>query len=172
MQRQAVAYDHQLNKTLSALRNPGLLLVGTRRSGESNVMTIGWGTVGIVWGEPMFIVMVRPSRHTYGFIEESHEFTVNVPTDEMRQWVAVCGSKSGRDVDKFGSYDVTTSPGQKVHTATIDACPMVYECRVAHWNDLIPGNLAREAEVRFYRGEDYHRVYFGQILGAYASADY
>jgi flavin reductase (DIM6/NTAB) family NADH-FMN oxidoreductase RutF len=146
--------------------------VGTRRSGESNVMTIGWGTVGIIWGEPMFLVMVRPSRYTYGFIEDSHEFTVNVPTDEMRQWVAVCGSKSGRDLDKFATYDVATSPGQKVHTATIAACPMVYECRVVHWNDLIPGNLSPEAEVSFYRGEDYHRIYFGQILGAYASADY
>ncbi len=172
MQRQPVAYDHQLSKTLNALRSPGLLLASTRRSGESNVMTIGWGTVGIVWGVPIFIVMVRPSRYTYQFIEDSHEYTVNVPTDEMRRWVAVCGSQSGRDINKFAAYDVATSPGQNVQAVTIDACPMVYECRVVHWNDVIPANLAREFEERSYGGRDYHRVYFGQILGAYASPEY
>jgi flavin reductase (DIM6/NTAB) family NADH-FMN oxidoreductase RutF len=172
MQRNPVPYDHQLAKTLSILENPGLLLTGTRPSGESNVMTIGWGAVGVIWGEPMFVVMVRPSRHTYGFIEDSHEFAVNVPTPEMRDWVAVCGSKSGRDVDKFGAHNVATSPGQQVQAVTIDACPLVYECRVMHWNDVIPANLASEAEWSFYRGQDYHRVFFGRILGAYASPDY
>jgi flavin reductase (DIM6/NTAB) family NADH-FMN oxidoreductase RutF len=172
MERQSVPYDHQLSKVLGALRQPGLLLVGTKPSGESNVMTIGWGTVGIIWGKPIFIVMVRPSRHTYEFIEESQEFTVNVPAADMTKWVAVCGSKSGRDMDKLGEYDVATTPGQHVQTVTIDDCPMVYECRVMHWNDVIPPNLAPEAEWSFYRGQDYHRVYFGEILGTYASPDY
>lgn len=172
MQRQAVPFDHQLGKTLATMENTGLLLVSTRRSGESNVMTIGWGTVGNIWGVPVFIVLVRPSRYTYGFIEESHEFTVNVPPPELRDWVAVCGSRSGRDLDKFGSYGVATTPGQHVHAVTIDPCPMVYECRVLHWNDVIPANLASQAEWSFYRGEDYHRVYFGEIVGAYASPDY
>jgi flavin reductase (DIM6/NTAB) family NADH-FMN oxidoreductase RutF len=172
MERQPVPYDHQLSKTLRALTRPGLLLVGTKRTGESNVMTIGWGTVGNIWGEPMFVVLVRPSRFTYEFIEDSKEFTVNVPTPEMTRWVAVCGSKSGRDLDKFGEYAVATSPGLHVQTATIDDCPMVYECRVMHWNDVIPAHLASEAEWSFYRGQDYHRVYFAKILGAYASPDY
>ncbi len=172
MERQSVPYDHQLGKTLSMLHRPGLLLVGTMPSGESNVMTIGWGTVGIIWGRPIFIVMVRPSRHTYGFIEEAQEFTVNVPTPDMDEWVAVCGSKSGRDMDKFGEYDMAISPGQDVTTVTIDDCPMVYECRVMHRNDVLPPNLASEAEWSFYRGQDYHRVYFGEILGTYASDDY
>ncbi len=172
MQRPPVPYDHQLSKTLSTLVRPGLLLVGTRPSGESNVMTIGWGTVGVVWGKPTFVVLVRPSRHTFGFIEDSHEFTVNVPAADMREWVGVCGSKSGRDLDKFAAYGIATSPGQNVQTATIDACPMVYECRVVHWSDMIPANLVPEAETSFYRGQDYHRMYFGQILGAYAASDY
>ncbi|GAG03898.1 unnamed protein product, partial [marine sediment metagenome] len=96
MERVRVDYDHRLSKTLALLANPGLLLASTKRSGASNVMTIGWGSVGIIWGKPLFVVLVRPSRYTYGFIHDSGVFTVNVPTEEMREWVNLCGTRSGR----------------------------------------------------------------------------
>ncbi len=172
MERKRVPYDYKLSKALSLLVNPGLLLASTKRSGESNVMTIGWGTVGIIWGKPMFIVLVRPSRYTYEFIEDSGVFTVNVPTEEMRSWVTVCGTRSGRDLDKFGAYKLSVTPGRIVEAVTIDACEMVYECRVVHHNDLIPDNLIREIEVTAYGGSDYHRVYYGEILAAFAADSY
>lgn len=172
MQRTQVSYDHKLNKTLALFRDPGLLLASTKGSGESNVMAIGWGTVGIIWGKPIFVVLVRPSRYTYEFIEDSGAFTVNVPSDDMREWVNVCGSRSGRQMDKFATYNMAITPGHTVSAVTIDACPMVYECRVVHSNDVIPANLAAEIESSFYGGADYHRVYFGEILGAYAAESY
>ncbi len=121
---------------------------------------------------PVFVVLVRPSRFTYSLIESSHEFIVNVPTAEMRRWVAFCGSHSGRDHDKFSEFGMTVTPGQHVHAVTIDACPMVYECRSIHYNDVIPNHLDSDIEKRSYGGSDYHRVYYGQILGTYAAPDY
>lgn len=170
--REAVPYDHQLSKTLTLLARPGLLLATTRRSGESNVMTIGWGTVGVVWGRPIFQVLVRPSRHTYELLEESGEFTVNVPTEAMGEWVAVCGTRSGRDIDKIGAYGVAVSRGKKVASITLDESPMVYECRVVHHNDVLPPNLARDINASAYANRDYHRVYWGEIVGSYATEDY
>jgi len=172
MLRQPVTPDHRYTKTLGLLSSPGLLLASTKSSGESNVMTIGWGSVGIIWGKPIFTVLVRPSRHTYEFIEDSHEFTVNVPTEELRRWVGVCGTLSGRDVDKFADYGVTATPGQNVGAVTIDPCPMVYECKVVHLSDLIPAHLDRKIDAGSYPSGDYHRVYLGEILGVYASEDY
>ena len=172
MERKQVQYDYQLSKTLARLTDSGLLLAASKGSGESNVMTIGWATVGIIWGKPIFQVLVRPSRYTYEFIEDSGCFAVNVPTPEMLKWVAVCGSRSGRELDKFSAYDMTFSPGQTVDAPAIDGCPMLYECRVVHWNDLLPPNLAPEIEAKFYGGRDYHRIYFGEILGAFATKDY
>ncbi|MGI6367430.1 MAG: flavin reductase family protein [Anaerolineae bacterium] len=171
-QRVAVPYDHQLGKTLALLRNPGLLLAATGASGRSNAMTIGWGSVGIIWGLPVFIALVRPSRFTYGLIEETGEFTVNVPAPEMRRFVGLCGTKSGRDIDKFAEGGISTQAGQQVRAVTIDGCPLVYECRSVHYNDLIPENLLESIEKSSYGGSDYHRLYFGQILGTYASPDY
>ncbi|MHB0859231.1 MAG: flavin reductase family protein [Anaerolineae bacterium] len=172
MSRVQVSYDHRLSDTLALLTNPGLLLASTKRSGESNVMTIGWATIGIIWGKPILTVLVRPSRYTYEFIEDSGVFTVGVPTSEMRRWVGICGSRSGREMDKFGEHQITTTPGQKVPAVTIDACPLVYECSVVHTNDVIPANLSQEIEVGAYRGSDYHRLYYGEVLGAYAHEGY
>jgi flavin reductase (DIM6/NTAB) family NADH-FMN oxidoreductase RutF len=169
MERQPVAYDYQLSETLSKLLKPGLLLASTKKDGKSNVMAIGWATVGIIWGKPIFQVLVRPSRYTYEFIENSMVFTVNVPTDAMRRWVGITGSVSGRNVDKFGQYNVVTSPALNVPTITINDCPMVYECRVVHFNDVLPPHLSDDIERGAYKGSDYHRIYFGQILGAYAA---
>ena len=169
MNRISVPYHHQLPATLDTLRNPGLLLAVTRPTGESNAMIIGWGSVGVIWGRPMWTVLVRPSRYTYPFIEETGVFTVNVPSDKLRTWVSVCGTQSGRDIDKFGDYDIATSPGRTVPVVTIDACPLVYECRVLHYNDLIPANLDPEVDARAYPQGDYHRIYHGEITAVYAT---
>lgn len=172
MERKQVPYDYKYSKTLDRLGDTGILLASTDSEGKSNVMTIGWGTLGIIWGKPCFLVLVRPSRYTYRFIEESQAFTVNVPSPEMADWVNVCGTRSGRDVDKIAEYDVSVSMGQNVEAIVIDDAPMVYECRVLHHNDLIPANLDAGVEKSFYGGEDYHRVYFGEIVGAYAADSY
>ncbi len=59
-----VSYTDYLKETLDTVRKPGLLLVAADADGKPNAMTIGWGTVGIIWGKPIFIVLVRPSRYT------------------------------------------------------------------------------------------------------------
>jgi len=171
MKRREVPYTYGFEETMKIMRSGGLLLASTKRSGESNVMTIGWGTIGNVWRKPLFIVLVRPSRYTYEFIEDSGEFTVNVPSPDMDEFVAFCGSRSGREVDKFAAFNIATTPGHKVNSITIDACPIVYECKVVHKNDVVPAELAKDIVSMFYPEGDFHRVYFGEILGTYVHED-
>ena len=75
-----VPYTTYLKQTLSRLTDPGLLLVSAAGDGKPNAMTIGWGTVGVIWGKPIFVVLVRPSRYTYSLLEASDSFTVCVPS--------------------------------------------------------------------------------------------
>ena len=166
MERREVVYTHELGNTLERLSEGGLLLAATRQDGKSNAMTIGWATPGVIWGLPIMTVLVRPSRFTYTFIEESQVFTVNVPSPDMKAFVKLCGTRSGRDVDKLAQ--VGTSMGRTVECVTIDACPVVYECKVVHWNDVIPQNLAPAIDAGSYAKGDYHRLYYGQILGTFA----
>jgi flavin reductase (DIM6/NTAB) family NADH-FMN oxidoreductase RutF len=166
MARSEVAYTDRLDRMLDRLTHGGVLLASTRSDGQSNVMTIGWATVGVIWGLPILVVLVRPSRYTYGFIAESGLFTVNVPTPEMSSYVSLCGTQSGRDVDKLAQTE--TSMGQTIDCVTLDACPIVYECRVLHWNDVEPKVLWPSIDQKAYAQGDYHRLYYGQIMGAFA----
>lgn len=76
----------------------------TAADGKQNTMTIGWGSLGFKWGQPTFTVMVRQSRYTKELIDANPEFTVSFPVKEgFAQALGLCGSKSGRDLDKFGS---------------------------------------------------------------------
>lgn len=169
MKRHPVPFTYLYEQTMQQLDGDGLLLAATKPGGDSNVMTIGWGTVGTIWGRPIFTVLVRPSRFTYEFIEASGEFTVNVPTKEMHDYVLFCGTKSGRDHDKFVPFQMTTSSGQTVNAVTLDACPLVYECRVVQKNDVSPETFDPSILSKVYRDNEFHRVYYGEITGTFST---
>ena len=44
-----------------------------------NAVTIGWGSIGIEWGVPIFTAYVRESRFTYELLERTGEFTICAP---------------------------------------------------------------------------------------------
>ena len=58
---------------------PQGILLTTAAEGKVNTMTIGWGTIGIEWGKPLFVAYVRDSRYTMEMLGKNPEFTVNVP---------------------------------------------------------------------------------------------
>jgi len=169
MQYKTVPYDHDLQHTLATLENPGLLLTAAKPDGSVNAMTIGWGLWGIVWGRPILQVLVRFSRYTFEFVEAGQSFGVCVPNPEMRRWVGLCGTKSGRDIDKFAAQGHSYSMAEKAPVPLIDGCPLAYVCRVVHHNDVIPANLDPEIDARVYGDHDYHRIYFGEILTTLAA---
>jgi flavin reductase (DIM6/NTAB) family NADH-FMN oxidoreductase RutF len=156
-----------IRETLARLNDPGALLVAGKP--QPNVMTIGWGTLGIIWGMPIFIVYVRPSRFTHHLLEEHAEFSVNIPAADMAEEVAICGTKSGRDTDKFVECNFTLQPGIKIEVPHIAQCPIHYECRIVHKNAVQPDALKRGIRADYYASGDWHDVYYGEILGVYRS---
>jgi flavin reductase (DIM6/NTAB) family NADH-FMN oxidoreductase RutF len=151
-------------QTLEALSNPGLLLVSVNPQGRPNVMTIGWGSLGIFWRRPIFIAPVRHSRYTYGCIEHTGDFTVNVLPRELARLAQFCGSRSGRDCDKFAEAHLTAAAALRVKSPVIEECVLHYECRVVHSNDLMPKAMDKGMLDSLYASGDYHRFFFGEIL--------
>jgi flavin reductase (DIM6/NTAB) family NADH-FMN oxidoreductase RutF len=154
-------------ETLSKLENPGLLLVGTNKARKSNVMTIGWGLIGTFWRTPVFMIAVRPTRYTHEFIEESNEFTVNVPTDDMDRIVEICGTVSGRKTDKIKECKLRLAKAKKVRTPIIKRCKIHYECQVVHRLEVNPKQVPPDVKEEVYPKPDYHTLYFGRILAVY-----
>jgi len=159
--------------TLHVLGEGGCLLVSGRseKPEDSNVMTIGWGFMGVLWGKPMFVVAVRPSRHTRKLIDETGEFTVNVPKKGMEDVVNYVGGVSGRDVNKFKETGLDLLPGVKVKAPIILECAVHYECKVAHCMQFAQGTVRPADAERWYKTEDYHMLYFGEIVHARADSD-
>jgi len=171
MAKVRLRYTDLFAPTIQRIREDGLLLVTQGADGKPNVMTIGWGTMGSIWSRPVFIVLVRPSRHSYSRLEEVNEFTVNVPPPDLASAVSHCGTVSGRDHDKFQETGLTPIPSREVRPPIIKECVVHYECRTLHRNDVVPDALTEAVREEFYADGDFHRVYFGEIVAAYAEED-
>ena len=168
MSKQAIRHTEFFAEVMEIMGSQGVLLGAYDAAGKPNLMTIGWGTIGIGWGKPIWIVLVRPSRYTYGCIERQGSFTVNIPTRAMAAACALCSSRSGRDTDKFAACRLTAEKATTVNAPAVVECPIVYECRVVHSNDVLPPRLAEEIRAGAYPGGDFHRIYWGEILAARA----
>lgn len=157
-----------LGETDRLMRSGGLLLVSEGEEGKPNAMTIGWGLLGTMWGKPFFTVAVRLSRHTHKLLEESGSFTVCLPAKGMENVLEVCGTKSGRDMDKFKELGLTAKRGLSVDAPYIEECPVHYDCEVSFKTEVRPGQLVKELESDVYPTGNYHVLYYGLIKGVYA----
>jgi len=158
-------------------------LVTAKADGEVNTMTIGWGTLGVEWGKPIFTVFVRQSRHTKKLLDQNGEFTINVPLKgtDRKAILGFCGSKSGRDTDKIAELGLELVDSSVVDVPGIRQLPLTLECRVLSQKTqnipMLPENLLS----RYYpkgvdssnpgSNEDFHIAYYGEIVNAYLITD-
>lgn len=147
-----------------------LLTAGTAE--RCNTMTIGWCHLGRLWGLQTCAVYVRPERYTYQFMEEQAYFTVSVLPEEQKAAMALCGTKSGRDVDKIKACGLTVRTGE--HGAPFfEEAEQVLVCRKLYVQDLDPACVLPAGEEKIlpsYGAKGgWHRVYIGEIVEAYAA---
>ena len=150
----------------------GILL--TTSVGEKvNTMTIGWGHIGIEWSRPIFVAYVRETRYTREMLDDSGEFTVNIPVGEYDPAIlGFCGTKSGRDVDKIGAMNLHPVQSDVVHVPGIREFPLTLECKVIYKQKQDLSAIPEDILARYYPKDetgfqDYHYAYYGEIVNAY-----
>ncbi|MFZ4563469.1 MAG: flavin reductase family protein [Bacteroidales bacterium] len=163
MRNQVELFD-VLKETLDKLDGNGILLVA---GDPPNPMTIGWGTVGHIWHKQIMTVMVRPVRHTFSLMESVKDFSVCVLPDEYLNQLNICGSKSGRDVNKIEICNFTIERCTTADSFLIAESTIHFECRIVHKHLLDPSTLDPAIVKRYYPLKDFHMVYYGEILGIY-----
>jgi flavin reductase (DIM6/NTAB) family NADH-FMN oxidoreductase RutF len=142
-----------------------LITAGTKE--RCNTMTASWGGLGVLWGRNVATVYIRPQRYTYEFVEQSDCFTISVFDESWRDALNLCGTKSGRDVDKIKECGFTVVEGEG-GAPYFEQARLVLVCRKLYWQDMDPDHfLDPEIDSRFYAQKDYHRVYVGEIVEAY-----
>lgn len=154
------------------------ILITAAYDGKVNPMTIGWGTVGIQWGRPIFITFVRVNRYTRQMLDAAGEFTVNIPLGDFdNKILGYCGTKSGRDVDKVKELNLTLEDPEKIHTPGIAELPLTLECKVLYQQKQDLSQLPQDILDRYYpqntpstasgSNQDAHIAYYGEIVSAY-----
>ena len=109
-----------------------VLLVSTRdASGRENIATVSWAGVACTT-PPMVTVSLRQSRLSHAAVLATKEFVVNIPTSKLREAVELCGTSSGREIDKFQATGLGRLPATLVKAPLIAECPINLECKVRH----------------------------------------
>ncbi|MCB6453646.1 hypothetical protein LI211_12720 [Erysipelatoclostridium ramosum] len=91
--------------------------------------------------------------------------------------LGVCGTKSGRDIDKVKELGPTLEDPDKISVPGIKEPPLTLECKIVYQqvqdkNAITPNNLERfypqDVDSSFYgANKDLHTAYYGQIINAY-----
>jgi len=145
-------------------KNWFLLTSGSHIEKNFNSMTISWGSMGIMWGKPFVQVVVRPSRHTYSFMEKYPDFTICSFNPEYKKILNILGSKSGRDMDKINHSGLTPIRSKKVASPAFAEANLVLECRIMYKSRISPDQFLDATIESSYPSKEYHTSYFGEIL--------
>ena len=102
------------------------ILVGALVDERPNYLVIGY-ICPFAFGRYIFFSLYK-KRHTRAGIHQNWTFSVNVPNEDLVDRTHLCGSKSGRDIDKSTLFDnyygvLRTAP-------MIRECPINMECEV------------------------------------------
>ena len=149
---------------------PAILTAGDKNA--YNSMTIGWGSLGVIWRKPTFTVYVKPERYTYQFIEKSKYFTVSIIDKKFMNGFAVYGSKSGRDInkEKESGYHIKFLDNGGI---TFEEAKEVYVCKIICKAHLKEEDVDEEIiklykdNIKGFISTKPHGQYIGEIIGHY-----
>jgi flavin reductase (DIM6/NTAB) family NADH-FMN oxidoreductase RutF len=149
-----------------------LLTAGDFATRAFNTMTVSWGSLGTIWNRPFAQVVVRPGRHTFGFIERHPTFTLCAFPDQCRDALSLLGTKSGRDGDKIAEAGLTPQAATVVAAPVFAEAELAIECRKIYSDDFDPARFLDPAIDDNYPRKDYHRIYYGEIVAVTGTAQY
>ncbi len=130
---------------------------------DFNTMTASWGGMGVLWNKEVCFCVIRPGRYTYQFMEKNDTFTLSFFAEDYRKSLEICGTKSGRDIDKAKEAGLTPVPGSLPATTTFAEARLVIECKKIYYQDIDPSNFLDPGIDNNYPQKDYHRMYVGEI---------
>jgi flavin reductase (DIM6/NTAB) family NADH-FMN oxidoreductase RutF len=173
MKREAIPAD-ELKVRIHSLWDAQwfLLTAGDYAARDFNTMTVSWGSLGTMWNRPFAQVVVRPGRHTYGFIERHPTFTLSAFPEKCHDALMLLGTKSGRDGDKIAEAGLTPQAATTIAAPGFDEAELVIECRKIYSDDFDPARFVDPTIDQNYPDKDYHRIYYGEIVAVTGTAKF
>lgn len=118
-------------------------------TGPPNIITLGWA-MPTSWEPLLCAISIGLTRFSHELLEQVPEFVLTFPAEDMEAAMRVCGTESGRDVDKFRETGLTARAASVVRPPLIEEAVTNMECKV----------------VGAHRTGD-HTIFVGEILAAH-----
>ena len=159
---QEITVDN-LNENIINLIGKDWCLITAGKIDNYNTMTASWGSMGFLWNKPVVTIFIRPQRHTFGFIESNDSFTLSFFTEEYRNALTLCGTKSGKDIDKAREAGITPFAPTENCVAFKEA-RLVIKCKKLYKSLLKEDNFIDKSIIpAWYKDGDFHYAYVAEI---------
>lgn len=138
------------------------MLITAKKGDKVNTMTASWGGVGFLWNKPVAFVFIRPTRYTYGFVEDAETLSLNFLPEAYRKELNYCGTVSGRDEDKIKKCGFHTA--EESGTPYFEESDTVFLCKKQYGQMLVPEGFCDAAfDQKMYADKNYHKLYIVEI---------
>lgn len=135
------------------------MLISAGNSEKYNMMTASWGFAGEMWGNDCMMAVIRPQRYTMEFVNKSDYFALCF-FGENKAVHKICGTKSGRDVNKMELDGLTPIFGDG--TVYFNEARMVIICKKQYVQQMTEESFTDNTPLRWYDG-DMHYMVIGKI---------
>ncbi len=152
----------QLSLEPFSLIGDSWMLITSGNMQDYNMMTASWGGLGVLWNKPVAICFIRPQRYTFEFVERNDYFSLSFYNEKYRDALTLCGTKSGRDVNKTAATNFT--PVFDEPAPYFEEADLVFVCQKIHSQFLDPGCFIDKSVEKNYNNGDYHKMYVGKII--------
>ncbi|MFH1721321.1 MAG: flavin reductase [Candidatus Altiarchaeota archaeon] len=153
----------ELDENIFKLVGDDWMLVTAGTPTDYNMMTASWGGGGVLWFKNVAWCVIRPSRFTYEHLEKSQTYTLSFFPEKYKNKLTYCGTNSGRNVDKTKETGLTPfNPTEE--TISFEEARLIFVCQKLYYQDINPKNFQFPEIENEYNGQDYHRMYVGEIL--------
>lgn len=145
------------------------MLVTAGTPEKFNMMTASWGGTGILWGKPVAFIFIRPERYTYEFIEKGDTLTLSFLGEAHRDIHKICGSQSGRDIDKVAASGLKPYVTENGNIA-YEQARLVLECKKLYADFIDADNFVDKLLISRWYGEGhggFHKMYILEIQNVF-----
>ena len=152
----------QLNENVFSLIGDEWSLITAEKDGKVNMMTASWGALGVFWNKPCAIIYIRQSRYTKEFVDSQERFSLCFFKSEYKRMLSMCGTKSGRDIDKVKEADLTVEHYEEVpyfkEARLVLICKKIFSQKMEK-----RGFMEEEPFNKNYTNGDLHQLYIAEI---------
>ena len=137
-------------------------LVTAGRGDALGTMTVSWGGIGELWGKDMATIYIRPQRYTKKFLDENNYFTLSFYPEQYKDALRLCGSKSGREINKVEATGLTPCFDQAA--PYYEQARLVFLCRKLYRQDMEESAFLDKGLLEKWYDNDLHRMFIGEIV--------